>query len=67
MHGSAARRKEKKEKKREEEPVSVSFWLPNGKILRTRSEVAYASRGRGSLLLWLVLVYEPFNGHGVKL
>ena len=50
------KKREKKKKKKEEEPISVSFWLPNGKILRTRCEVAYASRGRGSLLLWLLFI-----------
>ena len=49
-------KKRRKEEKKMEEPVPVSFWLPNGKILRTRREVAHTSRGRGSLLLWLVLV-----------
>ena len=50
------KKKVKKKKKREEEPVPVSFWLPNEKILRTRSEVAYDLRGRGFLLLWLLFV-----------
>ena len=39
------RKKERKEeKKREEEPVPMRFWLPSGKILRTRSEVCLRSK-----------------------
>ena len=56
-------KKERKKKKSDEEPMPVRFCLSNGKILRTRSEVAYAPRGRGSLILWLFLVEESFNGH----
>ena len=36
--------KEKEEKKRDEEPMPMRFWLPNGKVLRTRSEVCLHSK-----------------------
>ena len=42
--GGKERKERKEEKKRDEELVLVSFWLPNWKVLRTRSEVFLRSK-----------------------
>ena len=38
------RKEIKEEKKMDEELVPMGFWLPNGKVLRTRSEVCLHSK-----------------------
>ena len=51
--------REKIEKKENEEGSPIFYWYSNvrtARVRRLRRELDYAPRGRGSLLLWLVLV-----------
>ena len=65
--GDKERKKiERKEKGRKGSSASIGLQCSNSKRFNeSRSELVCALRGRGSLLLWLLLVKGPFDGHEV--